>query len=239
MVMTIGFAAGVLLLAVLVGMVSVLYARPAGAQTAPGVPGMRQVTVVGRGEVKGRPDTATVQIGVETQGATAQEALAQNTTQAQALIARLTELGVAEADMQTVGFNIFPVYGEDGRQITGYRVSNNVMVTIRNLDRAGALLDGVVQAGANSIYGISFSVADQKALLDQARTQAIADAQARAALLAQAAGASVGDVLVITENIGAQPAPVMARAEVMAADVPIQPGEQQIAIDVQVTFALR
>jgi uncharacterized protein YggE len=106
------------------------------------------------------------------------------------------------------------------------------------------LLDQVVQAGANSIYGVSFSVEDPKALREQARAAAIEDAKAHAAQLAQVAGASLGEVLVITENIGSQP-PVplaMAARDAVAeagAPVPVQPGEQTFSADVQVTFELR
>jgi uncharacterized protein YggE len=234
--------AAVLLLAVLFGLVGLLYARPATAQTSVGVPGMRQVTVVGHGEVKGRPDTATVQIGVETEAPTAKDALAQNTAQAQAIQAKLKELGVDEKDIQTSNFNINPTYGTDGRQVTGYHVGNNVTVKIRNLSQAGNLLDQVVQAGANSVYGISFSVEDPKALLDQARQQAMQDAKARATQLANAGGAAVGNVLVITENIGSPPPmPMMDRAVAAqaAGAAPVQPGEQSFNLDVQVTFALQ
>jgi uncharacterized protein YggE len=240
--MTIGVVAAVLLLAVLAGMVGLLYARPATAQTV-GVPGMRQVTVVGRGEVKGKPDTATIQIGVETEAAVAKDALAKNTDEATALQAKLKELGVAEADIQTSNFSIYPTYGTDGRQITGYHVSNSVVVKIRALDKAGTLLDQVVQVGANSVSSISFSVDDPKALLSQAREQAMQDARARAELLAKAGGAAVGDVLVITENVGAQPPmPLAMPMAAEAADskaVPVQPGEQSFGIDVQVTYQLR
>jgi uncharacterized protein len=118
-----------------------------------------------------------------------------------------------------------------------------VTVKIRQLDQAGALLDQVVQAGANSIYGISFSVENPEALLNQARKAAIENAKARATQLAGASGLAVGDVLVISENIGAQPIPMpmMARAQEMAGDqaVPVQPGEQSFSVDVQVTFGLK
>jgi hypothetical protein len=203
---------------------------------------MRQVTVVGHGEVKGRPDTATVQIGVETEAPVAKDALAKNTDQATALQAKLKELGVAEKDIQTSNFNIYPTYGTDGRQITGYHVSNSVVVTIRDLAKAGTLLDQVVQAGANSISGISFSVDDPKALLNQARDQAMQDARTRADQLAKGGSAAVGDVLVITENIGSAPPVPLRMAAPEAADskaVPVQPGEQSFTIDVQVTFQLR
>src|SRR5262245_16003460 len=234
--LTIGVVAAVLLLAVLAGLVGVLYARPATAQTV-GVPGMRQVTVVGRGEVKGKPDTATIQIGIETEATVAKDALAKNTDEATGLQAKLKELGVAEADIQTSNFSIYPTYGTDGRQITGYHVSNSVTVKVRALDKAGTLLDQVVQAGANSVSSISFNVEDPQALLGQARQQAMKDAHARAKLLAEAGGAAVGDVLVINENVGAQP-PVplmMAAPAAEAADskaVPVQPGEQSFNIDV-------
>jgi uncharacterized protein YggE len=236
--------AAVLVLAVLVGVVGVLYARPVTAQTSAGVTGMRQVAVVGHGEVKGAPDTATVQIGVETQAGSAQDALAQNNTQAQAIAQKLKDLGVAEKDIQTSNFNIFPAYGSDGRQVEGYRVSNAVTVTIHNLEQAGSLLDQVVKAGANSIYGVSFSVANPEALLEQARTAAIENAKARATQLAKAGGATVGDVLVISENVSAPPIPLpaMGRAAEMAqadASVPVQPGEQSFSVDVQVTYGLR
>jgi uncharacterized protein YggE len=235
--------AAVLLLAVLAGLVGLLYARPVTAQTSAGVPGMRQVTVVGHGEVKGAPDTATVQIGVETEAATAKDALAQNSVQAQAVQDKLSKLGVDAKDMQTSNFSINPTYGNDGRQVTGYHVGNVVTITIRKLDTAGRLLDQVVQAGANSIYGISFSVEDPEALLDQARKAAIENAKARATQLAGASGSAVGDVLVISENVGAQPIPMpmMARAEGAQAGqaAPVQPGQQSFSVDVQVTFGLR
>lgn len=242
MLTTIGLIAAALLVAVLVGVFALLFARPATAQTQ-GVTGMRQVTVVGHGEAKGRPDTATVQIGVQTQAPDAKDALAQNNQQTAAVQAKLKELGIEDKDIQTSNFNINPTYDNDGRKVSGYAVSNTVSVTIRNIDQAGALLDQVVQAGANSIYGINFSVSNPEDLLGQARTAAVQNANARATQLAQAGGAAVGEVLVITENVGsAPPMPMMARAEAgMAADssVPVQAGEQTLSVDVQVTYALR
>jgi uncharacterized protein len=238
--MFLGILAAVLPLAVLAGVVGVLYARPAIAQTG-GVPGMRQITVVGHGEVMGRPDIATVQIGVETHAATAKEALAQNSTQAQAIVQQLKDLDVAEPDIQTSSFAIFPVYNEDGRQVTGYRVSNNVTVKIRNLDQAGTLLDQMVRVGANSIYSLSFSVEQPEALLEQARRAAMTNARARATHLASAGDVALGEVLVITEQVGAvSPIPLaLTRGEQEAPAVPVQLGEQRFSVDVQVTFGLQ
>src|SRR3954453_23020041 len=135
MSLVIGLAAALLLLAVLAGMVGLLYARPVTAQASTGVPGMRQVTVVGHGEIKGAPDTATVQIGVEAEAATAKDALAQNSAQAQAVQEKLTKLGIDAKDIQTSNFAINPTYASDGHQVTGYHVSNMVTVKIRQLDQ--------------------------------------------------------------------------------------------------------
>jgi uncharacterized protein YggE len=242
----IGALAGALLIAVLaIGAIgAALLTRPAAAQAqSNGVPGMRQITVVGSGEVKVTPDTASVQIGVETTATTTQEALAQNTAQANAIIEKIKALGVAEKDIQTSGFNISPTYSTDGRQVTGYTVSNQVSVTIRNLAQAGTLLDQVVQAGANRIYGVSFSVADPAAAQAQARDKAVADAKARADQLAKGAGATVGQVLVINENVGAAspvPMAMMDRAPTAGgAPVPVQVGEQSYSAQVQITYELQ
>lgn len=243
----ISLLAGALLVAVIAlgALAGFALTRPSAAQAqAVGVPGMRQITVVGSGEARVAPDMATVQIGVETTAPTTQEALAQNTAQAQAIIDQVRQLGVAERDVQTSGFNIYPTYDNEGRQVTGYTVSNMVSVTIRDLAQAGALLDQVVQAGANRVYGVGFGVSDQAAVMAQARAAAMADAKARADQLAGAGSASVGQVLVITENVGAAPpVPVMmadARAEMAAgAPVPVQAGEQAFTVQVQVTYELR
>lgn len=235
-------AAVLLVVIALVGVGGLLFARPATAQNSVGVNDMRQVTVVGHGEVIAQPDTATVQIGSDTEATTAKDALAKNTEQTQAFLAKLKELGVAEKDMQTSNFSIYPTYSDDGHQITGYHVSNSVTVTIHDLSKAGELLDQVVQAGANSIGGISFSVADTDALLAKAREQALQDARTRAEQLAKAGGATVGDLLVITENVGSAPIPLTRSLVANSAEskaVPVQAGEQSYSADVQVTFQLR
>ncbi|PDW01569.1 SIMPL domain-containing protein [Candidatus Viridilinea mediisalina] len=224
---------------------AVSFNRPGAVQAQPGgVSAMRQVTVIGQGEVKLAPDQATVQIGVESRANTTREALDQNSAQAQAIMEQIKQLGVEERDIQTSGFNIYANYSDNGRTVTGYTVSNNVLVTIRNLDQAGALLDQVVSAGANRIYGINFGLSDPESALAQARDAAVANARERAERLAQGSGASIGSVLVISENIGSDPVmpmPAMMRSEALdaGAAVPIEPGEQSFRARVQVTYELR
>lgn len=240
MLTILGALIGVLLVAILAVVTSIAVTGPAQAQS-PGVTSARQVTVIGQGEAKGTPDTAYVQIGVETEANTTQVALEQNNAQVTAIISRLKELGVADRDIQTSNFSINPRYDNEGRQVTGYQVSNMVAVTIRNLEQTGALLDQVVEVGANRVYGISFGIDNQTELLAQARNAAIADARARAEQLAQVSGNTLGEVLVITENIGSsvQPLPMRSGIAEDAAAVPIQTGEQTVGAQVQVTFELR
>lgn len=232
---------GALVFVLLGGIFGVLLSRPvSAAQTS--VNGSRQITVIGTGEVKATPDTANVQIGVQTNGASTQEALDANNAQMEAVIAKLKELGVDEKDLQTSGLSIFPRYNEDGSSINGYQVSNTLNVTIRNLAQAGDLLDKVVEAGANQVYGISLSVADTSSFEAQAREQALQAAKQKAEQLAQASGGSIGQVLVVTESIGSTPVlPIPYAAEMATgnAKLAVQPGEQTISLQVQVTYELR
>jgi uncharacterized protein len=230
----------VLALAALIGLLGALLPRQAAAQPPVGTQGVRQITVVGTGEASGAPDTARAQLGVETRAATAGEALEANSTRMAALIARLKELGVKDEDIQTSGFNVGTDYDYEAGQIRGYTVSNSVSVVVRDLASLGELLDAAVQAGANNVYGLSFSVAEPKVLGEQARANAIADAQARAAQMAQAAGLSVGEVLAISESIGGPvPMPFAEAAMSQKAGAPIEPGLHGVSAQVQVTFVLR
>jgi uncharacterized protein YggE len=230
-------------LAIAVGSIALVGMRPQTTVAQSNVVPIRQITVVGQGDASGTPDTASVQIGVQSEAATSREALTDNNGKMAALIAKLKELGVAEKDIQTSNLSIYPRYDNDGKAIIGYQVSNMVSIKIRNLADAGSLLDQVVSAGANNLSGIMFMIDDTKALEGQARDAAIADARARAQAMAQAAGGSVGQVLNITENIGSTPVPLMMERAAVAADaagsVPIQSGEQTINASVQITFELR
>lgn len=230
-------------LALAVGTLATLWfrPRPTAAQAATTTTPVRQITVVGEGKTNAAPDTATVQIGVQTEAPTAREALTANNTQMAALIAKLKELGVADRDLQTSNLSIWPRYDNRGRQIEAYQVTNTVSVKIRNIADAGNLLDQVVDAGANNISGITFLIDDPSALQKSARDAAIADARQRAEAMAQAAGVTLGQVLQISETISTPPVYPMMRAEMAdaAGSVPIQTGEQTITAQVQMTFEIR
>ena len=210
------------------------------------------ISIEGRGEVAAAPDMAMVNSGVTTQGATAREALDANTAAMADLIAALKGSGIADRDIQTSGFSVNPnyVYSDERDangytmppKINGYQVSNTVTIKVRDLDQLGAILDQSVTVGANTVNGVSFSVADPSALYNKAREAAFADATAKAELYAGAAGSALDEIVSISETQGfnePQPYPMYARAEMAdSAKVPVQAGELSFAINVSVQWEL-
>ncbi|MCW5720155.1 MAG: SIMPL domain-containing protein [Devosia sp.] len=210
------------------------------------------IVIDGRGEVRATPDMATINSGVTTQGATAREALDANTAAMSELIAALKEAGIEARDIQTSGFSVNPNYvysdarDENGYslppKVNGYQVFNTVNVVVRDLADLGAILDKSVTIGANTINGVSFSVADPAELYNEARKSAFADARAKAELYAAAAGATLGELESIVESQGynsPEPYPMYARAEMAAsAPVPVEAGEVSFAITVKVEWDL-
>ncbi|MFN4143269.1 SIMPL domain-containing protein [Aestuariivirga sp.] len=207
----------------------------------------RTISLVGHGEVKSPPDLAFVTTGVFSQGATAAEALAANTSAMTALFAALKEAGIAEKDVQTSNFTVQPRYDFQDRQpprLVGYDVSNNVTVTLRKIGDLGTLLDRLVQAGSNQIHGISFQVSEPDAALDEARKLATEDATRKAKLYAGAMGVTLGPVMSISEGMTLEPPVPFMRgkammAEAASAPVPVAAGEQTLSIDVNITWEIR
>lgn len=210
------------------------------------------ITIEGHGEVRAVPDMATINSGVTTQGATAREALDANTAAMSELIETLKDAGIEQRDIQTSGFSVNPNYvysdarDENGYtlppRIDGYQVSNTVTVVVRDLEDLGSILDQSVTVGANTVNGVSFSVADPSGLLNQARRAAFADARDKAELYAEAAGETLGDLESISERQDAgipQPYPMFARADVaQSAPVPVEAGEMTFGINVTVQWEL-
>lgn len=205
---------------------------------------VRSITVTGRGEVSAKPDMAEIDAGVVTQAATAAAALDQNSTKMKQILEDLIASGIARKDTQTSGFSISPLYerpnlsSSKGRKIAGYRVVNGVSVKIRDIDRLGRTLDSLVRLGANQLNGVLFSISDPEPLLDGARVKAMEEARRKAELLTQAGGAKVGRILSIHEDGGRAPRPVLAARAEMSRSVPIAPGEQTLAVSVQVVYEL-
>jgi uncharacterized protein YggE len=238
--------AGVVVAAVALMAVSAC-SGPAAAQTPGAADTPRTISVTGTGIAYGSPDIANVVIGVQTRGADPGQAVSDNSARMEALIAAIRGLGIAEQDLQTTNFSVYvqqdydPQTGRPSETIS-YVVDNTLNVTVRDTSKLGDVLSGAVEAGANAIHGVSFGVADPAALEAQAREKAVADARARAEQLAQAAGVTLDSVLTLSESIsGGQPIPYardMAQAAVGGA-VPVQTGQIQVNLQVNITYTIR
>ncbi len=156
----------------------------------------RTIFVNGTGRVTLTPDIAHISIGVVTEDKDAGSAVTANTTQSQAVMDALKGFGVADEDIRTTNFSIYPQqdWSQDVPVIVSYRVQNSVLVTVRDLDQIGGILDAVVRAGANAINGIQFDVEDREAAYTLALEAAVQNARSRAETLAEAAGVDLGEV---------------------------------------------
>jgi uncharacterized protein len=208
---------------------------------------LRTISLSGRGEMRIAPDLAIVTVGVTSSAATAREALDANTKSMEGVMAALKGAAIELRDIQTSNFSVNPRYdyGQNNAQppkVIGYDVSNNVTVTVRKLDSLGAVLDQVVSSGSNQINGVMFQVSKPETATDEARKLAVADAQRKAKVYADASGVALGPIMSLSEGGGYRPpVPVYKtmRAEAVSADVPIAQGEQAIAVDVNITWEIK
>jgi len=217
------------------------------ASPVPNLMGPSTVSVSGHGSVNVVPDTAQVTIGVDVTRPTLEEAQTESTAQANAIIDAIRENGVAAEDVQTSNFSVFVVrnYDETGvpSEITGYQITNQVNVTIRDITTVGDILSAVIGAGANNIWGVTFTVDDPTEAASEARVEAVENARRKAEELAAATGMSLGRVLAISEGTQAMPYPMpYGRADAQMAGgagaAPIEPGTNEVVVDVQVTYEL-
>ena len=210
-------------------------ARPEGAHA---VDGQSQtgdsIMVSGNGSVVAAPTVAVVSLGVDTRAANAKSALAANAREMQLVIAAVKAAG--GRDVRTESVSLSQVLGQNGEP-TGFAASNAVSATV-DVDRAGAVIDAAVNAGANQVNGPTMSVADQGKLYRQALKAAVADARLSAETLAAASGRPLGKVTSVVESGGATPVPMFAKAAASDAGTPIEAGVQETTATVTVTFAL-
>jgi len=200
----------------------------------------RTISVSGQGQVAVTPDMATVTFGVESSGTDLVATQGDNATRTQAAIDKLKGRGINPKDLQTTGYNVQPQYDKD-QKLTGYRVTNTVRATVRDLSKLGATIDAAVGAGANRVSGISFDVANKAEALKGARGAAVADARQKAELYAQLTNTTLGGVLTLSETVAtpeyraAQP----AAAAAPAATTPIEAGQGSITITVSVVYEIQ
>lgn len=212
---------------------------PARAQEPPPVPPAR-IIVGGEGSVGAVPDYAYITVGATTNGVTAVAATDANSRIMAAVATALRGAGIAPLDMQTAHFSVQPVYtnvtSNSAPKLSGFAVTHQFGVTVRQIERVGDVLDRAIAAGANDVGSVQFDYADLSKTLDAARAAALADAHRKAELYAHAAGLTLGAVLWVIEEQANVPQPRFLGARMAAAKVPIAAGEDTLRLRVTVGF---
>ena len=201
------------------------------------------------GEQRVTPDQATINLGVNSRAATAQEAMRLNNLAMSQVVAALRRQGVAERDIQTSGLNLNPQmqYVENQPpRLTGYEAANTVTVTVQDLAKLGPTVDAVVAAGSNTINGITFGLKNPEAAENAARQDAVRSLRAKADLYAQATGHRVRRLVAINEGASFSNTPppmpyarmAMAEGAVASDAVSVSPGELRVRVNVSATYEL-
>ena len=221
-------------------------AIPASAQDSTTAP-MNTLTVTGSGTAYAAPDVAYVELGVQTTDPDLATAFSQTGQKISAVLDALQGLGIDAKNIQTSGVNVNPQDQYDpqtgkstGKQV--YQVSNTVQVTVLDVTKVESVLTSAIGAGANTIYNLNFGIQDSSALEQQARAQAVANAQDRANQLATALNVTLGAPVIVTETpqSSSQPLPAV-RGVAMAtsqSSQPVSSGQISVTVAVQVTFGI-
>lgn len=206
------------------------------------------ISVSGSGSASGTPDVALLSLGVEAEAETVAEARGMAAAAMDAMVSALKDGGVADADIQTTRFSVRPVYDflQNRQELRGFVVNNMMTAKIRTIDDTGQLIDDTIAAGGDlaRIENLRFTIDDPSALEDEARREAVAEARQRAETLADAAGVGLGKARTISESGGAIPNVFRLEAGGFAADedfaeTPIEVGELEVQVNVQIVYELK
>jgi uncharacterized protein YggE len=225
-------------------LIAALLGAPALAQAQTPADFPAAISVTGEAQISVPPDLAAIDAGVASDAKTAREASEANNAAMAKVLAALKGANIEDKDVQTSRLSLQPQYATNRSSgppaVVGYRASNRVTVKIRDVSKVGTVIDVLVGAGANDVGNIAFSVSQASKLLDDARSQAIADARRKAEIYAKAAGVTLGSPMSISEAGVPQP---MFRAKMVAgmaaAPTPIAQGEETLSISVAVTWAIK
>lgn len=227
------------------------------ARFSPGIPVSSIVnqkdsyfTVSGQGKVTVVPDTGVAQLGINLTRPTVKSAQTELNTTMDKVVKAVKALGVEDKDIQTTHYSINPTYDYNNGQnrITGYMVSTNISVTVKDLSKINEVVDAATANGANTVGGIMFTVDEkrQKELVQEAREEAIKEAKAKAESLAKAAGITLGRIVNVNE--AGAPDPVMpmnfalnkaADGRGGAAETSVQPGSTDVVSHVTLSYETR
>ncbi len=202
------------------------------------------ISVTGNGEITIKPDVAYIQVGLDTTGKTAKESHDANAKQFAEITNVLSDLKIAESDIKTTSFNTNPDYEwtNNSQVLKGYRTSQMVQVTYRNLDQLGNVLDKLSTAGANRVRGVQFGTEKLEEYKLEALDKAMENARSKADRLVKHAGSKIHGVVSISEggsyyqpmydNVG-----ISYATEAKAAPTQIFSGEIKVQANVSVTYS--
>lgn len=209
-------------------------------------------SVTGSGTVYAKADIANLEVGLRTgTKKTAAEATKDSTDKMNAIIAAVKALGVEDKDIKTSGYSLNPVYNwteNRGQELTGYEVSQNVTLKIRDLNTIGDIIAKTTEQGANQIGNINFTIDDEYELKNQARELAIEKAKEKAIMIAAQSGMKLGEVKSVYENNEPIISPMMysnAKVETDAgggislSSPSIQSGQNEIKVEVTLVYEIK
>lgn len=205
------------------------------------------ITVTGRSGMESTPDVAKVSVGVSSRAATPSVAREENSAAINATLAALAEMGIEEKDIQTTNMNMWNSYDNNGN-INGYRMSTDLTVYVRDITKAGDVVDAAIAAGSNELNGVEYLLSNEDEMYNTALADAIDLARQKAEVLAEAAGKTVGQVKKIDETSRAV-ATVREYAAPANPDVgsaskndfartTVRPGSSTVSAEVQVVFEM-
>lgn len=204
-----------------------------------------KITVNGQGVIKVRPDVAYITLGVLTRDLDAKKAQELNSAAMTTVIAAIKAQGVADKDIKTAYYNMYPEYDytEKEQRLTGYSVTNNVTVTVRDINAVGKIIDAGIAAGANNANSIQFGLQDSSSYYAQALGLAVANSKQKAAALAKALGVTIGNPVEVAES-GSYYAPLAAEslntrndmASSAGASMPVQANELEVSANISCVF---
>jgi uncharacterized protein YggE len=226
---------------VAVAALSVQPGRAAGA-AATDTPAQHTITVSASGKITVVPDVARVNLGVTITKTTVKAVREAGAKAMTDIIAALKALGIADADIRTTNLSLYPQYGSGSApKVVGYQISEQIQVTVRDLDKAGDVIDTATAKGATDIQGISFELDDPVKAQNDARAAAVEAARVSAQAMATAGKVSLGAVVSITDATQPWPIPYgfgAQRGAITDLATPVQPGTQDLNATVTVVFAI-
>lgn len=206
--------------------------------------------VAGEGKVSVTPDIARLTFGVQQTGESLKQVQGDVNAKTKTLTAAFKKLGIEEKDIKSTSYNIYPQYDyTNGQKITGYQISTDYEVVIKDFDKVNDAIVAGTATGANIVRNISFDLNDSVKIekTNEARAKAVGDAKTKAEGLAKAAGITLGKIVNVSENQRWDTRPdvlknmgvVKTAEEVSITQPEIQPGQTEVNVSVSISYELR